>query len=97
VLGRTLQTFLNTDNVPEAGELAKELSGLDDVTCSLVGLVSAVGYGIGGRLVWMSEAEAALREGGIEPVAVFCQVARLSWVVSTDQVAAAARILHELL
>lgn len=97
VLGRTLQTFLNTDNVPEAGELAKELSGVDDVTCSLVGLVSAVGYGIGGRLVWMSEAEAALREGGIEPVAVFCQVARLSWVVSTDQVTAAARILHELL
>ena len=58
------------------------------------GLVSLVGYGIGGTLRWAQEASAFLDNEGIGADAPFVSLFRISWVVSSDDVHGAAEGLH---
>ncbi|MFB6262486.1 MAG: hypothetical protein ABEL76_02500, partial [Bradymonadaceae bacterium] len=58
------------------------------------GLVSVVGQGIGRRSEWTLEGQRVLKEGGLSPIAVGVEAARLSWVVPEGESAEATRRLH---
>ena len=86
-----LHAFLSLENIHALGQLEQRLT---QARHERAGLVSLIGYGIGGRLRWWSQADAALREGGLTPLASFQSVERLSWVLPCEQVEQAAQALH---
>lgn len=74
-----------------AAELAARGEG---VRVERVASVSLVGQGVGSRPRWVKDACALLAGEGIAHEPPFCSSARLTWVVSNDDLERAARALH---
>ncbi|MFW5966612.1 MAG: aspartate kinase [Persicimonas sp.] len=93
--GESARVFLSRENLHDEEEFCETLRGLgDDLVIERAGLVSAVGDGIGTVPRWVHRGRSALQSEGITPMGIDVSRARLSWVVPTKQVEAAARTLH---
>ena len=93
-----LSAFLPVQDLHDEEDLRSRLRALgDDVRVEDAGLVSAIGHGVGGRLRWCREAQAALAEHDIDAHESFVTLARLSFIVQSDAVTAAANALHAAL
>lgn len=93
-----LQVFLTTQDLHDPDGLRARLRSVgDDVQIETRGLVSAVGQGIGGKLRWTLEANAALAEADVTVLHTFITLARVSWLVPEEQVQRAANAVHAAL
>lgn len=93
VSGQHLEAYLSLENLGSPERLEAALQALG-AKAQRQGFVSLIGYGIGGRPQWWLQAQALLKANGLNPVASFQSVARLSWVLPQEQVAQAAQLLH---
>lgn len=84
--------FVTTEDIHDIESLRANLE--PGLTVEELGLVSIVGAGVGGRLKWTSLALDALERCEVRPLGNDISLARLSFVVPTDQVTIAANALH---
>jgi aspartokinase len=89
-----LEAYISLENLGSPQRLEETVRAIKGAQVQRHGLVSLIGYGIGGRPQWWIQAQALLKAQAIEPVASFQSVARLSWVLPREQVAQAAQLLH---
>ena len=90
--------FVPTDDVHDIDVLTTTLKSLgDDVEITTAGLVSAIGHGAGSDLRWVREANRAIEAASVKTARTFVSLNRLSWVVSCDDVIAAANAVHRTL
>lgn len=88
-----LQAYLSLENLNSPEQLIAQLEEVG-VQASYQGLVSLIGYGVGGQLRWLTKANAALGAASIEALCCFQSVGRLSFVLPQAQVEDAAKLLH---
>jgi aspartate kinase len=93
--GEECRVFLDVENLYDLDDLSADIrSAGGEVERSA--LVSVVGQGIGQRPRWSLAGRDTLVEHGIEPVHLSINSTRLSWVVHSEDVSAAANALHDV-
>ncbi len=90
--------FLPLHDLHDVESLRERLAAVDDdVSTEEMGLVSAVGQGIGARLGTAKIGMVALGEAGVEPAETFIAASRVSWIIPSNAVRGAAQLLHSRL
>ena len=93
--GRRAAVFVGLDDLHGEDVFRDDLSGLGaDVEVASAGLVSVIGRGIGATPVWALRAREALKSGEVSPYFQAVYPDRLSWVIASEDVEGAARLLH---
>lgn len=97
-LNGQLAAFVATQDLHDVEELRARLEAEgDDVRTCDAAVVSAVGQGVGSKLDWAMQARTALREADVFILRSFVMLNRLSFVVSPNDVEAAAAAVHRSL
>ena len=92
--GEECRVFLDAENIYDLEALIAEIGQVGG-TVERCALVSVVGQGIGQRPQWPLTGRDVLLDQQIEPMHLSINSTRLSWVVHSDDVSAAANALHD--
>ena len=96
--GAESELLLTAENVPDLAALRDRLTQEfrnDLVMSAGLGSVSVIGAGYGDCPQRIAQTEAALRQAGLEPTAVYAESLAVTGVLPSDLVPAANRLLHE--
>lgn len=93
--GEECRVFLDVENIYELAELTERVVDAGGQV-ERSALVSVVGQGIGQRPQWPLAGRDVLLDEGVEPMHLSINSTRLSWVVDSEDVSAAANALHDV-